>query len=235
MHRRAHGPITFVNEEEGVSMRTRLALPALVVAVLLSTASPTRADTIYVQNFDSGGAAGYALSGLWHVTGNFPFSGQFDLGYVTGETNGPVLNGSYDTGSTNSGNAFTPGIVLPAAGPLRLTFEYVLDAESGTPFDSFSVLVNPAAQSEIGATILGSNGGGDLPNSLNYRLAVFDLTAFAGQTVFIGFRFDTVDAIANGFKGVRIDDVTVALVPEPSSLVLLTLGGVGLLRRRRGK
>ena len=211
-------------------------------------ASHAHANVIYSQGFESG-AGGYALSGLWHVTQNFPASGNNALGYVQGETNpGAIADGTYDTGSANSGIAVSPMISLPN-GLDTLTFLAFNHNEFGDNpvfFDRLTVSV----LSGSGSTLLASTGSvWDFaptnipfwdPSNQGYNLISIDISAFAGQSIQLMFGYDTFDRIDNQHPGARIDNVSISnstAVPEPSSIALAGLGGLGLAfgayRRRK--
>jgi hypothetical protein len=55
-----------------------------------------------------------------------------------------------------------------------------------------------------------------------------DLSAFAGETVQIGFRFDSGDNLYNGFRGWLIDDVAVVGGPLPGPALTAVLPGAGV-------
>jgi Mg-chelatase subunit ChlD len=55
-----------------------------------------------------------------------------------------------------------------------------------------------------------------------------DLSAFAGQTIRVGFRFDSEDNLYNGFRGWLIDDVEVAAGPLPGPSLIATVPAAGV-------
>jgi hypothetical protein len=214
------------------------------VSLTLGLVGASNAAVIYAENFDSGAAAGYTMDGLWHVTSNFPASGNFALGFVRNETPGAVPNGDFDTGDINA-SAQSALITLPT-GTIVLTFKaFVGDEHDVAPdeFDRLSVKINGAAI----ASSPPSDGGVVIPDwggIAAYNLITVDLSSYAGQTIQLEFNFDTLDEVANAYPGVRIDDIciatggsscTAAAVPEPASLALLGLGlvGFGWARRKR--
>src|SRR5690242_9273253 len=123
-------------------MTLRLTL-ATVFAITVFATNAAKA-AVYSENFDSGNA-GYAMTGLWHVTQNFPFSNPNALGYVHNETAGSTPNGDYATGgNANSGTATSP-LILLAADSTTLTFEAFNHNEYGDDpnfYDRLQVYIN---------------------------------------------------------------------------------------------
>ena len=164
-----------------------------------------------MTDFESG-QAGYVINnnirgtgssaGLWHLstlrgaqTGHSP-SNSF---YYGGEN-----TGTYNTGAANAGSITSPVIALPASGPVNLSFNYVLQTEGSTSFDTANVQVSTDGFAT--ATTVGSRGS-NLPNSATWTSFTASLAAFIGQNIQIRFVFDTTDAISNNFEGWYVDDV----------------------------
>ena len=82
--------------------------------------------------------------------------------------------------------------------------------------DTLETFVNPDASTDLA-------GAGDVSTALFSGFS-FDRVGFAN---FIGSNATTIDEI-------RVDTTAPTLVPEPGSLALLGLGGLAVLRRRRG-
>jgi hypothetical protein len=226
-----------------------LLLALTVSILLLSCGGTASAGIIYTQNFNGGTAPGFSLSGLWHVTSNFPFSPNFALGYVQGETsNSGTADGNYDTGNANSATAFSPAITLPSSGPITLTFQAFNHNEYGDSPDFYDRLsVGLSTDGTTFGTMLASTSFFDsppvtipywTPSNQGYNLITVDLTPFAGQTIYLAFNYNTEDGVDNGHPGARIDDIQITgPVPEPTTLTLfgvaaLTAGYVGLRRRK---
>ena len=82
---------------------------------------------------------------------------------------------------------------------IRMAYDYAYLEVNGTPVNTnLSTNTNPNGQN-FGEGITGSSGG--------WVDLTADLTAYAGQTVTIGFRYWTDGAVAN--PGMFIDDIAV--------------------------
>lgn len=116
----------------------------------------------------------------------------------------------YFSGSGNDlDNTMTRNFTLPAGAPMltaQVNFDIELDWDyaylevNGAPVHTnFSTNSNPFGQN-FGEGITGTSGG--------WALLTADLSAYAGQTVTIGFRYWTDGAVAN--PGLFVDDIAVS-------------------------
>ena len=120
----------------------------------------------------------------------------------------------YFSGSGNElDNSMTRSVTLPTGSPslaakvkyeIELDWDYAYVTVNGTPVHTnLSVMTNPNGQN-FGHGITGSSGG-------NWVDLTADLSAFAGQTVTIGFRYWTDVAVAE--TGFFIDEISISGQP----------------------
>ncbi len=222
-------------------------LSLTILALGLSTASAQ--VTVFSQNFESG------LGGLESVSGSFLIN---NTGF---SNNGTNMMGHATSYSDDEYSFYQiTGLVLPAFGPITMTFDYVGEFEFH--FDRFNVqasvtgglnppnnLLNPTVtsamqfvdQGDLHHPSLGQfaydsdpdNGSGGASG-----VAEFDLSAFAGQTIDLRFQFGSDVSVTGG--GFGMDNLSIVAVPEPATIALVGSalaagGGLVYFRRKRRK
>ncbi len=155
-----------------------------------------------------GGAQGFTATGLWHLS----TSCRAQLpGHTTPTTFYYGQEGvcNYNTGAANKGDLVSPAIPL-SGNPTSLRFNYLLQSESGLPFDSATVAISTDGGATFPA-VVASNGGGQLLTDNNWHSFSADISAVVGaaSSIKVKFAFDSVDAVANAFTGWHVDDVAV--------------------------
>ncbi len=85
--------------------------------------------------------------------------------------------------------------------------------------------LNPLNDSDSHAYIGYSTGGVNVPGK--WGRVYFDLTDFVGEIVTLRFRFETIDASYNGFRGWFIDDISVSATPIPELTLTEVVPNVG--------
>lgn len=152
-------------------------------------------DVALTQDFESGSFSdGWTADGLWNISdtcsvGDTPCDGTSWAYY------GDAAGCNYDVGAT-SGSLTSPPIDIPIGGA-QMTFCSFLVTEALSTYDKAEVLVN-------GTVAL------DVPESMGWSSQTVDLSSFAGETVTIAFRFDSVDGIANNFLGWGVDGIEIS-------------------------
>ncbi|MDJ0521337.1 MAG: PKD domain-containing protein [Planctomycetota bacterium] len=162
----------------------------------------------WTDDMESGDGA-WTATGLWHrVTdascGVAAFSGVGQWYF------GDDASCTYATGSQATGALTSPPLVLSAdASVLRFHHQFETEDYAG-PFDQCFVEIDDGS----GWTELRSWDSSS-PNVAAWTEELIDLAPYAGKTVRIRFRFDSVDDLFNAFRGWNIDDVTVTNVLAP--------------------
>lgn len=147
----------------------------------------------------------------WSVTNVLPYAGGYALffgdpilqNYISNE-NKPAL-----------ATAWSPSFELeadPYRAPVASFWLWLSTENDGavTPqdkFDKLTVLVESAGETPI--TVWDSFQAVKGSTNFGWAQVGIDLSAFAGQTVRLGFKFDSIDASNEIGKGVRIDELTV--------------------------
>ncbi len=159
----------------------------------------------FSDDFEAG-ATGWTGTGLWHLADNSScaspgFSSPTHAFYY-----GRDATCNYNTGAANTGDLTSPpipGISSSSA----LTFDYFRRVESfNGSFDRTQVDVIRSDGSAVNVFNLDSRTPSVAAWTSSGNIS---LAAFAGETIQLRFRFNTVDGTANNFTGWFIDDVTV--------------------------
>ena len=167
--------------------------------------SPVSGANATVYDFEQGAATGWSITNSdtkvgWVVSTKRPLGGSYALYY------GNPTTGNYDDGGIggNSGSATTPAVTLTAGKKAGLSFMLYMDTEVGTSYDALTITVNGTKVWESDSTI--NVPYGSMQTWLPFTV---DLSTYAGQTVSIVFKFDTMDSIANSTEGVHLDDIII--------------------------
>ena len=122
-------------------------------------------------------------------------------------------------------------------------FTLRLDGSGGASFDSVGALLGPPAlnedlgtlfhMTELTGTVIDPTHiqftGETEPVQWPGMITTINVT-FQGDLVMLTGDFDENDVVADGFK-VELD--AVAQLPEPATLIIITLGGLAVLKRRK--
>jgi pectate lyase len=204
------------SRKEAHHLNSKRLQSLLMIASMVLVAAPARADQFF-DNMESG-TNGWIANGLWHIVGAAP------CGNSVSPTHswyyGTDATCTYNTGGANSGDLVSPSFAIPANATLMFqSWEQTESADSY--FDRRVVYIST------------NNGGAwiqifqSLDNAAAWHQVSLDFSAYAGQTAQLRFHFDTVDSIANDYRGWYVDDVLVATIPPaaPSGLMATAVTG----------
>ncbi|MCA9278513.1 MAG: S8 family serine peptidase [Phycisphaeraceae bacterium] len=168
------------------------------------------------ESFESGLPTGWTATGFWNVTSSCAPSSPCDgssFAYY-----GQTGTCNFNNGSQNSG-LLSRSIALPSVpsgGVLTLKYCSNLETEDNSSYDQARVRIN--------------GNDVDTPSETNqWETRSVDLTQFAGQTVTLGFNFDTIDSIQNDFRGWQIDNIVIEATNFECSACYADCDGSGAL------
>ncbi len=116
--------------------------------------------------------------------------------------------GTLSSGQINTGSIVSSAITLPSSGPIPFSFNYILETEASTAFDTANVQLSTNNFTTF--TTIASRST-NLLNSSSWRTFNTELSTFAGQIVQLRWIFNTVDAGDNDFAGWFVDDVQIGV------------------------
>ncbi len=152
-----------------------------------------------------GGAGSWTATGLWHLTVNSACASPGYSSPVNAFYYGQDSTCDYNAG-TNSGALTSPPISgITASSTLSFDYYRVVESFSGGSYDRTEVDIVTAG----GSTTVFALDSTDPSTAAWTNSGAISLASFAGQTIQVRFRFDTVDNVANNFTGWLIDDVVV--------------------------
>ncbi len=177
-----------------------VSLPANAPTGLFSVGvGTTNIQTTPVTGFEGGLPAGWTATGLWNITTNTCGVGVACEGSSIAYYGNPAVC-TFQTGSTaNTGNLTSTLINLPAVSPggsLFLEYCSSLVTEANPNYDHAYVFVNNTQVDQAS-------------ESAAWQTRSANITPFAGQSVTIRFFFETVDGVANNFRGWQVDNVRI--------------------------
>ncbi len=179
---------------------------------------PLGGGALLAEGFEEAALAGWTLTSnnsdvVWQRDTTQSHTGAASL-YV-----GKVPNYTYDFGLTQA-TASRQVALPPGQSTLRLWVFHDV-AEDGCSYDRTEILVDGVIQTPLVCD-----------NEPTWKEYTYDLTPWAGATITVGIRFDTVDGAVNDGQGVWIDDLAIdSQAPEGCCLTTddCEVGGEGCL------
>lgn len=155
------------------------------------------------------GPNGWTASGLWQLVTAAPDCGVDAQSGSAQWYFGDLATCTYDVGGAASGSLVSPTFVLGAGAALEFFHQAETESFDG-PFDRRIVEIDDGTGWQ---TLVAWDSADPAPDG--WTGETVDLGAYAGKTVRIRFRFDSVDNLYNDFRGWNIDDVTMFGVLSP--------------------
>jgi len=196
----------------------RTLVPALLAIGVLST--PAGAAVIYSEDFEDGifdgAATGNAVGGLgggvslFHVTQNFPESGNRALGFVRNETPGNTPNGTYAGNAT--GTIYSPQVLLSGGSSFALKFDVANFGRGDVFYDRFDIGIFAGGNhyvrastfpdyAQFGAQIYAQGNG--------YNAITAMIDEFAGQAIRVYIHYSVITVTGQTFAGGRLDNLSI--------------------------
>jgi hypothetical protein len=188
----------------------RIASGLLALACL---SLPSVAQTVLFTDDFEQGTSQWALTGQWRLVDTTdpcaPVVAPCPSGTHVMRWGQSVSYCNFESGSLAGSLRMQSAVALPAAPAIDLSFSTNSDAEDW-----------PAGEWDARRVLLSIDLGAHwtaLPlvyNSPWYR-HVYDLSAYAGQSVLVRFDFDAVDGYGNSTRGWFLDDIAITARGEP--------------------
>lgn len=180
-----------------------------------------RYETLMAVGFDAGELAEFDLWAYqdnqkvkWQLSSQRATSGDNALYYG----NLAALNYVSQGSASNFGEATSPAVSLPERGYYFLTFNTFISTEFdlvssddymnplGVDFFEVIIVEDPNGENPVKTHVWSSHYVHGTTQGAFIPVGV-DLSAWAGKTVSVRFRFDTSDNLDNGFEGIYVDDL----------------------------
>jgi len=208
-----------------LSVSTRIVAAAAIATALSSTAS-AQIELTTNGDFETGDTTGW--TDFTAAPASFIASPDASSGSFGGLLNNPTPGSGAVIKQANIG----VGIVNPGD-VITIQFDAKGDAGvGGVHFAEFFSELSGGGTSS--AEILGSAPLFPPPLSSAFQTYTFTATAGADVSGGVTLQFNAATgAIDGSFSTLAIDNVSVSVIPEPTSAALIGLSGLGLLARRR--
>ena len=211
----------------------------LCVALMAFVGYASAATVLISQDWESGAAG-------WTATGWTLGSG---LGSNPGAYSGTNYWFAADLSGVSSDLLTSPVVTVPDADPLELSFYHRYDMETNYDGGVIEINVNGTGFTYVpGAAITQNSYTGTISMNFSnplmgldaftgdydtgtYFESIVDLSGFAGNGDTVQIQFHQGDDSSVSDDGWYLDDLTLATIPEPASLLLIGLGALALRRR----
>jgi extracellular elastinolytic metalloproteinase len=189
------------------------ATTVYTVTATTSCGSASDSATVFLNTGTGGGltdefetgAVGWTTTGLWHLANNSTCASPGSSSPTHAFYYGQDTTCNYSTGAATTGALTSPPI--PVVNISTLSFDYFREVESfGGAFDITTVDVIRSNGAVTNVFSLDSRNASTLAWTASPTIS---LAAFAGDTIRLRFTFNSVDSVANTFRGWFIDDVVV--------------------------
>ncbi|TWT92884.1 Bacillopeptidase F precursor [Botrimarina colliarenosi] len=213
-----------------------VSLPESRYAVLGQAAPTPSRSTIYTEDFNLG-RGGFIVNnnfgagaGLWDLSTGRQLDGlpnhSAPNSLYFGQNTGPFGGGDYNSGVPVEGVVTSPTIAIPDTGGAWLTFNHLIETDRLNDVAEVAVVSGGV----VTPILLTTNGTLASDTAGDWRTVSVDLSQFAGRSIQLRFRFDSVDAVANNYEGWFIDDLRVeaagASIADLDEFTLPVVGGV---------
>jgi subtilisin family serine protease len=150
------------------------------------------------HSFADGLPTGWTMNGLWNITSECPVEGKCPSEQWAYYGNASTCR--YDTGfNPNSGSMISAPIALPHVDEdeqILLSFCYTLTTEPDFAYDRARLYINGQLIKQF-------------HDAAEWTTFTYDLTNRAGQTITLEWNFNTVDGMANFYRGWQVDRVRI--------------------------
>jgi leucyl aminopeptidase len=162
------------------------------------------ATELFRDNFE--GTSSWSPTGLWHLATNSTCASPGYASATHAMYFGIDSTCTYSNGTRVSGTITSPAIT-GVASTSSLSFKYYRKVESASgSYDVASVqIVNSAGT----ATTVWSRSSANASNTLWNDSGAISLSAYAGQSIQVRFKFDSIDSSYNSYTGWLVDNVVV--------------------------
>jgi hypothetical protein len=155
------------------------------------------------ENFE--GTTSWSPTGLWHKVTNSTCASPGYSSPVGAMYFGIDAQCNYSNGTRAQGTITSP-MITGVVSTSSLRFKYFRQVESATgSYDVASVEV----VSGTTTTTVWTRSSANASNTVWNDSGALSLSSFAGKSIQLRFRFDSVDSSFNTFKGWLVDDVVV--------------------------